>query len=77
MCPSREHRCFFRLVTIEDYHLDLPDIDHSIHLDNMGHHLQTTVNYYADPGDGSPPTPVYVGRHAPPPPFPGHPHHSR
>ncbi|KAK0751776.1 hypothetical protein B0T18DRAFT_478584 [Schizothecium vesticola] len=27
----------------------------------MGHHLQTTVNYYADPGDGSPPTPVYVG----------------
>lgn len=56
-------------MTIEDYHLDLPDIDHSIHLDNMGHHLQTTVNYYADPGDGSPPTPVYVGRHAPPHPF--------
>ncbi|KAK1833729.1 hypothetical protein QBC39DRAFT_301968 [Podospora conica] len=34
------------------------------------HDLQTTVNYYNDPGDGSPPTPVYVGRYPPFPPFP-------
>ncbi|KAG7292743.1 hypothetical protein NEMBOFW57_002783 [Staphylotrichum longicolle] len=27
----------------------------------MGHDLATTINYYNDPGDGSPPTPVYVG----------------
>ncbi|KAK3990389.1 hypothetical protein QBC44DRAFT_239286 [Cladorrhinum sp. PSN332] len=27
----------------------------------MGHNLQTAVNYYDDPGDGSQPTPVYVG----------------
>ncbi|KAK3362335.1 hypothetical protein B0T25DRAFT_4085 [Lasiosphaeria hispida] len=27
----------------------------------QGHNLITTVNYYKDPGDGSPPTPVYVG----------------
>ncbi|KAK0734518.1 hypothetical protein B0T26DRAFT_844858 [Lasiosphaeria miniovina] len=28
----------------------------------MGQHdMLTTVNYYDDPGDGSPPTPVYVG----------------
>lgn len=26
------------------------------------HHLQTTINYYDDPGDGFPPVPVYVGR---------------
>lgn len=25
-------------------------------------HIQTTINYYNDPGDGSPPMPVYVGR---------------
>ncbi|KAK3896631.1 hypothetical protein C8A05DRAFT_39819, partial [Staphylotrichum tortipilum] len=27
----------------------------------MGHDIVTTVNYYDDPGDGTPPTPVYVG----------------
>ncbi|KAK0663894.1 hypothetical protein QBC41DRAFT_329073 [Cercophora samala] len=27
----------------------------------MGHHIRTTINYYDDPGDGSPPMPVYVG----------------
>ncbi|SPQ18503.1 86c9ad95-6d92-476b-a8b8-d092071b7d5e [Thermothielavioides terrestris] len=27
----------------------------------MGHDIVTTVNYYDDPGDGSPPLPVYVG----------------
>ncbi|KAL2259579.1 hypothetical protein VTK26DRAFT_6706 [Humicola hyalothermophila] len=26
----------------------------------MGHDIVTAVNYYDDPGDGSPPTPVYV-----------------
>lgn len=36
----------------------------------MGHHLQTTVNYYDDPADGSPPTPVYVGRYILPSPLP-------
>ncbi|KAH8891805.1 hypothetical protein GQ53DRAFT_686428 [Thozetella sp. PMI_491] len=25
------------------------------------HHVDTTINYYDDPGDGSPPIPVYVG----------------
>jgi hypothetical protein len=25
------------------------------------HHVQTILNYYADPGDGSPPAPTYVG----------------
>jgi hypothetical protein len=25
------------------------------------HNVQTTLNYYADPGDGSPPMPVVVG----------------
>ena len=28
-------------------------------------HIQTTINYYNDPGDGSPPMPVYVGRYGP------------
>ncbi|KAK0748353.1 hypothetical protein B0T21DRAFT_277959 [Apiosordaria backusii] len=27
----------------------------------MGRDIQTAVNYYDDPGDGTPPTPVYVG----------------
>ncbi|KAK4156611.1 hypothetical protein C8A00DRAFT_40918 [Chaetomidium leptoderma] len=27
----------------------------------MGHDIATTINYYNDPGDGTPPTPVYVG----------------
>lgn len=26
-----------------------------------GHTVVTTLNYYKDPGDGSPPTPVLVG----------------
>lgn len=26
------------------------------------HHVQTTLNYYKDPGDGSPPKPTYVGK---------------
>lgn len=26
-----------------------------------GHTVVTTLNYYADPGDGSPPVPVVVG----------------
>jgi hypothetical protein len=25
--------------------------------------IVTTINYYDDPGDGSPPTPVYVGKY--------------
>lgn len=29
----------------------------------MGHDIFTTINYYDDPGDGSPPAPVYVGRY--------------
>lgn len=27
-----------------------------------GHTVVADLNYYADPGDGSPPTPVIVGR---------------
>jgi hypothetical protein len=30
--------------------------------DKMGRDIVTTINYYDDPGDGSPPMPVYVGR---------------
>ncbi|KAL1862048.1 hypothetical protein Plec18170_000872 [Paecilomyces lecythidis] len=26
------------------------------------HHVQTILNYYKDPGDGSPPSPTYVGK---------------
>ena len=26
------------------------------------HHVQTKLNYYKDPGDGSPPAPSYVGK---------------
>ena len=26
------------------------------------HDIRTTINYYDDPEDGNPPTPVYVGR---------------
>jgi hypothetical protein len=25
------------------------------------HNVETVLNYYADPGDGSPPAPTYVG----------------
>jgi hypothetical protein len=29
---------------------------------NPKHHVATTLNYWADPGDGLPPTPIYIGK---------------
>lgn len=29
---------------------------------NLKHHIETTLNYWDDPGNGLPPTPIYIGK---------------
>jgi hypothetical protein len=35
-----------------------PTNNHSV----QKHHVETTLNYWDDPGDGSPPTPIFIGK---------------
>mgnify|MGYP000886472090 CR=1 FL=1 len=54
--PSSDHTPSFQTQVQNRRTFPIPPSD------SKPHHVQTTLNYYKDPEDGSPPAPNYVGR---------------